>query len=154
MSVLLGIMLACQTEDSGFSSLGNSTVDPGGVSTGQGSDTDGDFSGVNPQISFINGQFIFDEEDAASMEIHVFVVDPQDDLLNGSLDVNFGWADQNEAVQMEIDGEAVLVETGELTFVIPEVISTETYQVFVTVYDEQGNASGEANTAVAPSENE
>ena len=155
MTLLLGILFACQPDDTtGFSSTGSSTVDPSNLPTGDGESNGGEFSSVDPQISFMNGQFVYDESGNASIEMHVFVVDPQDDLLNGVIDLQYGWADQTETEQLDIDGDTVLVETGELTFVIPDVIADQTYQVFVTVYDEQGNSSGQSNAAVAPSENE
>ena len=50
--------------------------------------------------------------------MHIFVEDAQDDLLNGYLEIDYNWGDQSESLQQEIDGDAVVVETGELTFFI------------------------------------
>ena len=155
MTLLLGILFACHPDDNtGFSSTGSSTVDPSTLPTGDGSDNgEVEYTGEAPQISYMNGQFVFSDEGNIDLEAHIFVVDPQDDLLNGTIQVRYDWADQSESLELPIDGETVLVETGELTFLIPNVIGTQTYQLYVTVYDEQGNASDEANAAVAPTEN-
>ena len=60
MTLLLGILFACQPDDNtGFSSTGSTTVDPSNLPTGDGDSTGGEFSSVDPQISFMNGQFVF-----------------------------------------------------------------------------------------------
>ena len=86
--------------------------------------------------------------------MHVYVTDPQDDLLNGMLEVDYQWGEGefSESTEVDIDGETVLVEEGELTFFIGEVDETGTYDVSVTVYDEASNPSEIYSTQVSPSE--
>ncbi len=154
MTLFFALLFGCQSENNdGFSTSGNTTVNPDSL-TGS---TDGDGSGgstssdVNPVISGMDGLFA-DDENGAILEMHVYVEDPQDDLLNGLLEVDYQWGDQTDSTQLDIDGEMVMVEEGELTFIISDVDDSSPYEVFVTVYDEQGNPSDQASTEVLPAE--
>ena len=146
MTFLITLFFACQGEtESGFSTSGNNTVDTDSLSgsTGEGSGSEsgaGSSNSVNPVVSGLSGMFV-DSENGTAIEMHVYVTDPQDDLLNGMLEVDYQWGDDAESVEIDIDGEMVLVEEGELTFLIPEADDTSTYEVSVTVYDEASNPS-------------
>ena len=83
----------------------------------------------------MDGYFVADSNGIA-LEMHIYVTDPQDDLLNGMLEVDYQWGESAESTEMDIDGETVLVEEGELTFFILDIDETSTYDVSVTVYDE------------------
>lgn len=156
---IFGLLVACQSDNSsGFSTTGTDNIDPDSVVTGTGSgdsETDSETGtssgGVNPVISAMDGFFV-DVGGEILLEMHVFVEDEQDDLLNGYLEIDYTWGDQGESLQQEIDGDAVVVETGELTFFIPEVDAQEEHEVFLTVYDEAGNPSEQASTKVSPFE--
>lgn len=152
---IFGLLMACQSDsNNGFSTTGTDTVNPDSVTTGSDGDgNDGSSSssgGVNPVITGMEGFFV-DVDGEILLEMHIFVEDAQDDLLNGYLEIDYNWGDQSESLQQEIDGDAVVVETGELTFFISDVEATETYEVFVTVYDEPGNPSEQASAEVEPS---
>ncbi len=148
-------LLACQSDsDDGFSTSGNTTVNPDSLTGSNDGESNGGSSSeneVNPVISGMDGAFV-DDGNGMMLEMHVYVEDPQDDLLNGWLEVDYQWNDQSDSGQMDIDGESVLVETGELTFLIPDVDETSPYEVFVTVYDEQGNPSEQSSVEVLPAE--
>ena len=154
---IFGLLLACQSEsNNGFSTTGTDTVNPDTVVTGSdnGGNEDGSSSssgGVNPVITGMDGFFV-DIDGEILLEVHIFVEDDQDDLLNGYLEIDYNWGDQSESLQQEIDGDAVLVETGELSFFIDGVESQEKHEVFVTVYDEAGNPSEQASVEVEPFE--
>ena len=91
-------------------------------------------------------------DNGTSIEMHIYVTDPQDDLLNGFLEVDYQWDENAESVEVDIDGEMVLVEEGELTFIIPEADGSSTYEVSVTVYDEASNPSEIATAQITPTE--
>ena len=142
MTLLLPLFFACQADtESGFSTSGNNTIDTDSLTDNTGGGSGDTTSSVNPVISGMAGYFVADENGVA-LEMHIYVTDPQDDLLNGMLEVDYQWGDSSEwiPIQLDIDGETVLVEEGELTFVIPDV-ETDTYEVAVTVYDEASNPS-------------
>ena len=154
---LFGLLVACQSEDnSGFSTNGTDTVNPSSIVTGSDDDgsgtaSNGDLNGVNPIVSGLDAFFI-DLEGDTFVEVHVFVDDAQDDLMNGALEVDYTWGDQTASMELSIDGDSVLVETGELTFLISDVDSGSTYEIFVTVYDEAGNPSEPVSGEVSPVE--
>lgn len=153
MTLLLSLLFACQGDtESGFSTSGNNTIDTDSLteSTGSGNADDSSNS-VNPVISGMDGYFVADANGIA-IEMHIYVTDPQDDLLNGTIEVDYQAGDYSESTEMDIDGETVLVEEGELTFFILDVDETDTYDVSVTVYDEASNPSEIYSTQVAPSE--
>ena len=157
MTLLLSLFFACQGDtESGFSTSGNNTNDTDALTDstegGSGDASDSENS-VNPLISGMDGYFVADANGIA-LEMHVYVTDPQGDLLNGMLEVDYQWGDGEsaESTEIDIDGEAVLVEEGELTFFIGEVDETSTYDVSVTVYDEASNPSEIYSTQVSPSE--
>ena len=155
MTLLLSLFLACSGDsDSTFSSAGNTTVDPDSLTGSTEGGSDGGSSsdgGVNPVISGMDGAFV-ELDDGMAIEMHIYVDDAQDDLLNGTLEVDYQWDDSSESAELTIDGETVLVEEGELTFFISDVDETATYEVFVTVYDEASNPSDQASTEVLPAE--
>ena len=157
MTFLFTLFFACQGDtESGFSTSGNNTVDTESItgSTGENSESgsgSGSSNSVNPLVSGLDGMFV-DSDNGPAIEMHVYVTDPQDDLLNGMLEVDYQWGDDAESVEVDIDGEMVLVEEGELTFLIPGADDTSTYEVSVTVYDEAGNPSEIATTQIAPTE--
>lgn len=157
MMLLFTLFFACQEDtESGFSTSGNNSVDTDSItgSTGDGSGSEsggGSANSVNPVVSGLDGMFI-DTDNGIAIEMHIYVTDPQDDLLNGMLEVDYQWGDAAESVEVDIDGEMVLVEDGELTFLIPEADGTSTYEVSVTVYDEASNPSDIASTQVVPAE--
>ena len=153
MTLLLSLLFACQGDtESGFSTSGNNTIDTDSLteSTGSG-DADDSSNSVNPVVSGMDGYFVADENGVA-LEMHIYVTDPQDDLLNGMLEVDYQWEESSESTQMDIDGETVLVEEGELTFFISDIEETTTYDVSVTVYDEASNPSQVYSTQVLPPE--
>ena len=153
MTLLLSLLFACQGDtESGFSTYGNNTVDTDALteSTGSGGGEDSSNS-VNPVISGMDGYFVADANGIA-LEMHIYVTDPQDDLLNGMLEVDYQWEESSESTEMDIDGETVLVEEGELTFFISDIEETTTYDVSVTVYDEASNPSQVYSTQVLPPE--
>ena len=155
MTLLLSFFLACQGDsDSTFSSAGNTTVDPdsltGSTEGGESSESSSD-GGVNPVISGMEGLFV-EQDDGMAIEMHIYVDDAQDDLLNGILEVDYQWGDDSDSAEIDIDGENVLVEEGELTFFISNVDETSTYEIFVTVYDEASNPSDQASAEVIPAE--
>lgn len=153
MTLLLSLLFACQGDtESGFSTSGNNTIDTDSLteSTGSG-DADDSSNSVNPVVSGMDGYFVADENGVA-LEMHIYVTDPQDDLLNGMLEVDYQWEESSESTQMNIDGETVLVEEGELTFFISDIEETTTYDVSVTVYDEASNPSQVYSTQVSPPE--
>ena len=150
MTLLWSILLACQPETTyDFSTSGNNSVRPNGSLTGRDDTEDGTTEAVNPVISAVSG-FFFEDAGKAMIEMHVFVLDPQDDLLNGSIELDFSWGDQSESTSLSIDGDTVVVETGEITFWIEDVDMTATYDVFVTVFDEVGNPSEQMTAQVSP----
>lgn len=157
MTLLFTLFVACQGEtESGFSTSGNETVDTESLtgSTGDGSGSEsgsGSSNSVNPVVSGLDGMFV-DTDNGTAIEMHIYVTDPQDDLLNGMLEVDYQWGDDAESVEVDIDGEMVLVEEGELTFLIPQADDSSTYEVSVTVYDEAGNPSEISTTQIAPTE--
>ena len=157
MTLLFTLFFACQGDtESGFSTSGNNTVDTDSLtgSTGDGTGSEsgsGSSNSVNPVISGMDGMFV-ESDNGTAIEMHIYVTDPQDDLLNGMLEVDYQWGDDAESVEVDIDGEMVLVEEGELTFVIPEADGTTTYEISVTVYDEANNPSEIASTQVNPAE--
>ena len=153
MTLLLSLLFACQGDtESGFSTYGNNTIDTDALteSTGSGHGEDSSNS-VNPVISGMDGYFVADANGIA-LEMHIYVSDPQDDLLNGMLEVDYQWGESAESTEMDIDGETVLVEEGELTFFISDIEETTTYDVSVTVYDEASNPSQVYSTQVSPPE--
>ena len=153
MTLLLSLLFACQGDtESGFSTYGNNTIDTDALteSTGSGNGEDSSNS-VNPVISGMDGYFVADANGIA-LEMHIYVTDPQDDLLNGMLEVDYQWEESSESTEMDIDGETVLVEEGELTFFISDIEETTTYDVSVTVYDEASNPSQVYSTQVLPPE--
>ena len=153
MTLLLSLLFACQGDtESGFSTSGNNTIDTDSLteSTGSGNADDSSNS-VNPIISGMDGYFVADTNGIA-LEMHIYVTDPQEDLLNGTIEVDYQAGDYSESTEMAIDGETVLVEEGELTFFILDVDETETYDVSVTVYDEASNPSQVYSTQVLPPE--
>lgn len=153
MTLLLSLLFACQGDtESGFSTYGNNTIDTDALteSTGSGNGEDSSNS-VNPVISGMDGYFVADANGIA-LEMHIYVSDPQDDLLNGMLEVDYQWGESAESTEMDIDGETVLVEEGELTFFISDIEETTTYDVSVTVYDEASNPSQVYSTQVSPPE--
>lgn len=152
---IFGLLMACQSESNdGFSTTGTDTVNPDSVVTGSndGGNDGGSSSssgGVNPVISGMEGFFV-DMDGEIFLEMHIFVEDDQDDLLNGYMEIDYNWGDQSASLQQEIDGDAVLVETGELSFFLSEVDAQEKHEVFVTVYDEAGNPSEQSSVEVEP----
>ena len=153
MTLLLSLLFACQGDtESGFSTYGNNTVDTDALteSTGSGSG-ESSSNNVNPVISGMAGYFVADANGIA-LEMHIYVTDPQDDLLNGMLEVDYQWEEFAESTEMDIDGDTVLVEEGELTFFISDIEETTTYDVSVTVYDEASNPSQVYSTQVLPPE--
>jgi hypothetical protein len=155
MTLLFSLFLACKGDSSsGFSTSGNASVNPDsitGSTDGGSSGSSNDENSVNPVVSGMDGSFVSDT-DGTMLEMHIYVEDPQDDLLNGFLEIDYQWGDSADSAQMDIDGENVLVEAGELTFFIPDVDDTYTYEVFVTVYDEASNPSEQSSTEVLPAE--
>lgn len=153
MTLLLSLLFACQGDtESGFSTYGNNTIDTDALneSTGSGNAEDSS-NNVNPVISGMDGYFVADANGIA-LEMHIYVTDPQDDLLNGMLEVDYQWEESSESTEMDIDGDTVLVEEGELTFFIVNIEETTTYDVSVTVYDEASNPSQVYSTQVLPPE--
>ena len=153
MTLLLSLLFACQGDtESGFSTYGNNTIDTDALneSTGSGNAEDAS-NNVNPVISGMDGYFVADANGIA-LEMHIYVTDPQDDLLNGMLEVDYQWEESSESTEMDIDGDTVLVEEGELTFFIVNIEETTTYDVSVTVYDEASNPSQVYSTQVLPPE--
>ena len=104
---------------------------------------------LNPVVSGMDGAFVNDDN-GVSLEMHVYVDDPQGDVLNGLLEVDYQWGENTGSTQMDIDGGIVLIEPGEVTFFILDVDDTSPYEVFVTVYDEQRNSSEEVSTEILP----
>ena len=154
MTLLISLFFACQGDtESGFSTSGNNTIDTDVLTDSTDGDASGSTNSVNPVISGMEGYFVADSNGIA-LEMHVYVTDPQDDLLNGMLEVDYQWGEGefSESAEVDIDGETVLVEEGELTFFIGEVDETGTYDVSVTVYDEASNPSEIYSTQVSPSE--
>ena len=153
MTLLLSLLFACQGDtESGFSTYGNNTIDTDALneSTGSGNAEDSS-NNVNPVISGMDGYFVADANGIA-LEMHIYVTDPQDDLLNGMLEVDYQWEESSESTEMDIDGDTVLVEEGELTFFIVNIEETTTYDVSVTVYDEASNPSQVYSSQVLPPE--
>lgn len=154
MTLMLSLFFACQGDtESGFSTSGNNTIDTDSLTSNTESGSgDGSSSSnsVNPVISGMDGYFVADES-GVSLEMHIYVTDPQDDLLNGLLEVDYQWGDSAESREIDIDGETVLIEEGELTFFILDV-QTDTYDVSVTVYDEASNPSQVYSTQITPPE--
>ena len=154
MTLMLSLFLACQGDtESGFSTSGNSSIDTDSLTESTGGSGDGESSSgnVNPVISGMDGYFVADSNGIA-LEMHIYVTDPQDDLLNGMIEVDYQWGESAESTEIEIDGETVLVEEGELTFFILDIDETSTYDVSVTVYDEASNPSEIYSTQISPSE--
>ena len=157
MTLLLSLFFACQEDaESGFSTSGNNTIDTDALTDnteGGSGDASDSSNSVNPLISGLDGYFVADENGIA-LEMHVYVTDPQGDLLNGMLEVDYQWGEgaSAESTELDIDGELVLVEEGELTFFIGDVDETSTYDISVTVYDEASNPSEIYSTQVSPSE--
>ena len=150
----LSLFLACQSDtESGFSTSGNSSIDTDSLTESTGGSGDGESSSgdVNPVVSGMDGYFVADSNGIA-LEMHIYVTDPQDDLLNGMLEVDYQWGDSAESTEIDIDGETVLVEEGELTFFISDVDDSSTYDVSITVYDEASNPSEIYSTQIVPSE--
>lgn len=152
MTLSFSLLFACQgNTESGFSTSGNNTIDTDSLTESTGSGEADDSNSVNPVISGMDGYFVADA-DGIALEMHVYVTDPQDDLLNGLLEVDYQWSEYSESTEIDIDGETVLVEEGELTFFIAGIEETTTYDVSVTVYDEASNPSQVYSTQVLPPE--
>ena len=111
MTLMLSLFLACQGDtESGFSTSGNSSIDTDSLTESTGGSGDGESSSgnVNPVISGMDGYFVADSNGIA-LEMHIYVTDPQDDLLNGMIEVDYQWGESAESSEIEIDGETVLV---------------------------------------------
>ena len=152
MTLMFSLLFPCQSDtESGFSTSGNTTVNPDSLtgSTDEGSTEGSNPTSLNPVVSGLDGSFVEDETGVV-LEMHVYVEDPQGDILNGMLEVDYQWGDNTDSTQMDIDGGTVLIEEGEVTFFILDVDDTSTYEVFVTVYDEQRNSSEEVSAEILP----
>ena len=47
-----------------------------------------------------------ESDNGTAIEMHIYVTDPQDDLLNGMLGMD-QWGDDEDSVEIDIDGEMV-----------------------------------------------
>ena len=152
MTLIFSLFFACQSDtESGFSTSGNTNVNPDSLTGGtdEESTDPSNPTSLNPVVSGMDGSFV-EDDNGLSLEMHVYVEDPQGDILNGMLEVDYQWGDNTGSTQMDIDGGIVLIEAGEVTFFILDVDDTSSYEVFVTVYDEQRNSSEEVSAEILP----
>ena len=150
MTLLLSLLFACQGDtESGFSTYGNSSIDTDSLTepvVGDGESSSGD---VNPVVSGMDGYFVADSNGIA-LEMHIYVTTHKMTCWTVCSATIRG--ESAESTELDIDGETVLVEEGELTFFILDIDETSTYDVSVTVYDEASNPSETYSTQVTPSE--
>ena len=147
-SLLFLSMLACTGgENKGFSSLGQTSLDPNAVNP-QG-DADVDDTGIindqdNPNAPVISDiQAFFTEVPAVGMciEIHVFFSDEQNDLSGGAIEVSYLSSSVSASTTVNINGTDAILEEGEITFIFQDVDPEETYEFEIVLRDAAGNAS-------------
>ena len=160
-SILLLSLLGCVDSDNkGFSSLGQTSLDPNTMNP-QGNndnttDTANPVEGENADAPVITSADAFFSQVTGVgdvIEIHLFFSDPQDDIDGGEINVSYVSTSDANAMTVAINGSDAIVEEGEVTFIFRDVNPAETYEFDLTLVDSAGNASNSVK-AIATSTNE
>jgi hypothetical protein len=159
-SLVLFSIIACEDGKQGFSSLGQTTLDPNDMMQQTGSDDSdtGDqenVNGENPDAPMITEAIAFFDQvtgQGDSIEIHLMYEDPQDDVLNGYVDISYFSSSDNGSQRVDINGFDAVVEEGEITMLFIDANPSETYSFNMVVTDAAGNVSNSVEAAAIPVE--
>lgn len=156
-SLLLFSIIACEDDKQGFSSLGQTTLDPNDLPQSGQNDSDTDeedvVNGDNPDAPMITEAIAFFAEvtgQGDAIEIHLMYQDPQDDVLNGFIDVSYFSSADSGSQRVDINGFDAVVEEGEITMMFIDADPSETYTFDMVVTDAAGNVSNTVQTSAIP----
>ena len=160
-SILFLSLLGCVDSDNkGFSSLGQTSLDPNTMNPQGNSDNTTDTSnpveGENSDAPAITGADAFFSQVTGVgdvIEIHLYFSDPQDDVNGGEINVSYVSTSDSDSMKVAIDGTDAIAEEGEVTFIFRDVNPAETYEFDITLVDSAGNESDPVK-AIATSTNE
>jgi len=155
-SILFISMLACSgSQNNGFSSLGQTSLDPDSMMNQSGGGTDtGDLDDdIDPNAPFVSEAIAFFAEVTGVgdvIEVHLMYIDEQDDIMGGQVDVSYYSSTESESLRVDINGTDALVEEGEITFLFQDVDPSDTYTFDMKLTDAAGNQSNEIQAAAVP----
>ena len=160
-SILFLSLLGCVDSDNkGFSSLGQTSLDPNTMNPQGNSDNNTDtanpIEGENSDAPVLSSATAFFSQVTGVgdvIEIHLFFSDPQNDIDGGEINVSYVSSSESNAMTIAINGTDAIVEEGEVTFIFRDVNPAETYEFDITLVDFAGNSSNSIQ-AIATSTNE
>ena len=118
------------------------------------SNTEGSITEDSPVIEDLYAYFYVDSEGIDIIETHVVFSDPQNDVENGQMFLDYSSESTSGSLGMEIGGAYVVYESGdegyELTHYLYDIDIEAVYEISVQIQDIAGNISEEMNTNVNP----
>jgi len=153
MILFFSILLSCKDfKASTFSVSSNdvNTLDDSDNLNDDTSDTYEELS-VAPEIRNVVAFFRSLGTEPPKIEVHARVDDENDDLMNGSVEINYSTGFDSYEHSLVIDSVDAFLEAGEVYFSIEEgVNSNNRYSLSVVISDEAGNSSLPYTTEVVP----
>jgi hypothetical protein len=157
MILFFSILLACKdAKESSYSISSNddvNTFDDSDNLNDDAADTADTYEelSVAPEIRNIVAFFRSLGTEPPKIEVHARVDDVNDDLMNGSVEVNYSTGFDSYELSLVIDGIDAFTEGGDVYFFIEEgVNSNNLYSLSVVISDEAGNSSLPYTTEVVP----
>ena len=153
-SLLFLSLFACEEKDGGFSSMGQSSLDPNDFNQQSGvNDTGGPGNSTNPDAPRIDEATAFFTEVTGVgdvIEVHIIYSDDQDDVMNGYVDVHYYSSSIDQDIKVNINGTDAILESGEITFMFQDVNVSEAYTFEMSLFDSAENESNFVETSATP----
>ena len=156
MLIMLG---ACEAdkEELGFSAGTENSISQGsfGENSTESSDDDGEETieendGESPEITGTNAFFNSDPTYGDIIELYINYDDPQDDVEEGKLYIDYSSSEESNSITASIDGQEALLETGEVFVYFQGVNDTIEYTFTIILEDSSGNQSDSATAIASP----
>ncbi len=117
-------------------------------------DSESSISEDSPVIESVNSFFNVDSEGVDVIETHVNFTDPQNDVENGQMFLDYESDSTSGTLGMEVGGAYVIYEYGggnyELTHYLYDINVNFVYEISVQLQDIAGNVSETESTTVNP----
>ena len=159
--LILIFFVACEEDkmEDGFSASGENSISQGsfGENSTENSDNDGEEEieendGASPEITGTSAFFNSDPTYGDIIELHVNYDDPQDDVEEGKLYIDYSSSEESNSITADIDGQDALLETGEVFVYFQGVNDTLEYTFSIILEDSSGNQSDQATAVASPVE--
>jgi hypothetical protein len=154
MILFFSILLACKdTKESTYSVSSSDDVNTLDDSDNLNDDIAETYEelSVAPEIRNVVAFFRSLGTEPPKIEVHARVDDENDDLMSGSVDINYSTGFDSYELSLVIDGIDAFIEAGEVYFFIEEEVnSNNLYSLSVVISDEAGNSSLPYTTEVVP----